>query len=555
MTEIELQNVLNCLLSLPGETEIVEFKEAKNNYDLKKLGKYFSALANEANLCNKPSAWLIFGVQDNSHNIVGSNFRTNRKDLDSLKAEIAQLTTNKITFIEIYELITPKGRVVMLQIPAAPRGIPIASNGHYYGRDGESLVALNIEEQERIRNSIAADWSALVINSATINDLDEKAIEIARRNYISKHPDKAHEIKTWNTVTFLNKSKITIKDKITHTAILLLGKEEATHYINPAEAKLRWVLKDKNGTERDYIIETVPLLLAVDKVYNKIRNLTYRYIKHGTLFPEEVLQYEPYVIREAINNCIAHQDYTKGGVINIIEMEDSLIFTNYGTFIPGNVEKVIKDDAPEEQYRNKFLVTAMYNLKMVDTIGSGIKKMFNYQKERFFPLPEYDLSNSKIKVTITGKVLDMDYAKLLAQNNTLSLEDIIMLDKVQKKNRITDAEEKHLRSRNLIEGRKPNFFISLKVVRKTDLKAVYTKTKGLDNKYYEDLLSTAIEQHFSLNRQEIDELLYSKLPDWMTDKQKKTKITNIIAKLRIKGFIENTGSDFKPNWLLKNKVL
>jgi ATP-dependent DNA helicase RecG len=400
MTETELNNILNHLLSLPGETEVVEFKEAKEGFDFGKIGKYFSALSNEANLSHKPFAWLVFGVQDNNHQIVGSNFRASRKDLDNLKSEIAQLTTNKITFIEIYELSTQHGRVVMLQIPAAPIGIPVAFKGHYYGRDGESLTALNIEEQERIRNSIAEDWSALVINTATVNDLDEKAIEVAKLNYASKHPDKANEIKIWDTITFLNKAKITIKGKITRTAILLLGKEEATHYINPAEAKIRWILKDKNGAERDYIIETAPLLLAVDKIYNKIRNLTYRYIKHGTLFPEEVLQYEPYVIREAINNCIAHQDYTKGGIINVIEMEDSLGFTNYGTFIPGNVEKVVKDDAPEEQYRNKFLATAMYNLKMVDTIGSGIKKMFTYQKERFFPLPEYDLSNNKIKVTI-----------------------------------------------------------------------------------------------------------------------------------------------------------
>jgi ATP-dependent DNA helicase RecG len=384
MSEEELRNVLTELISLPGETEIVEFKEAKNGYDFNKIGKYFSALSNEANLCHKPFAWLVLGVQDNSHQIVGSNFRTGRKDLDSLKAEIAQLTTNKITFIEIHELFTQEGRVIMFQIPAAPIGIPIAFKGHYYGRDGESLSALNVEEFERIRNSIAEDWSALIINTATIDDLDETAINLARQNYITKqHPDKISEIKSWDTVTFLNKAKITIKNRITRTAILLLGKEEATHYLNPSEAKIRWVLKDKNGLERDYSIETTPLLLAVDKVYNKIRNLTYRYIKHGTLFPEEILQYEPYVIREAINNCIAHQDYTKGGVINVIEMEDSLVFTNYGTFIPGNVEKVVKDDAPEEQYRNKFLATAMYNLKMVDTIGSGIKKMFNYQKERF----------------------------------------------------------------------------------------------------------------------------------------------------------------------------
>ena len=91
MSEEELRNVLTELISLPGETEIVEFKEAKKGYDFDKIGKYFSALSNEANLCHKPFAWLVLGVQDNSHQIVGSNFRAGRKDLDCLKAEIAQI--------------------------------------------------------------------------------------------------------------------------------------------------------------------------------------------------------------------------------------------------------------------------------------------------------------------------------------------------------------------------------------------------------------------------------------------------------------------------------
>ena len=57
-------------------------------------------------------------------------------------------------------------------------------------------------------------------------------------------------------LTFLNNAKITIRGKITRTAILLLGKEESEHFINPSEAKIRWVLKDKYGNEKDYVIET-----------------------------------------------------------------------------------------------------------------------------------------------------------------------------------------------------------------------------------------------------------------------------------------------------------
>jgi len=122
MTDQQLHTVLNELLSLPAETEVVEYKEAKNAFDFKDLGKYFSALSNEANLKNKSYSWLLFGI-NNKKQIVGTNYRSNRKDLDSLKYEIAERINNRLTFIEIHELKTDNGRVILFQIPSAPKGI------------------------------------------------------------------------------------------------------------------------------------------------------------------------------------------------------------------------------------------------------------------------------------------------------------------------------------------------------------------------------------------------------------------------------------------------
>ena len=552
MTPKQLQVTLNNLRSLSAENEVVEFKEAKNTYDFTKLGKYFSALSNEANLCGKPNAWLIFGVEDKKHTIVGSQFRPNRKDLDSLKGELANKTTNRISFIEIYELPEPEGRVVMFKIPAAPKGIPVSFDGHYYARDGEELVPLNLEKIERIRaQATTEDWSVAIIPDAAFEDLDQDAIDLARKNYKSKFPEKAAEVDTWDDVKFLNKAKVTIKGKITRTALILLGKDESEHFLNPAEVKIRWKLVDENNNDIDYEIFGLPLILSVEKVFAKIRNIKYRYMKEGTIFPDEVAKYEPFSIREAINNCIAHQDYTKGARINVIEMEDQLVFTNHGTFIPGSVEKVVIEDAPEEFYRNKFLATAMFNLKMVDTAGGGIKKIFNFQRARYFPMPDYDLSEEKVKMSISGKILDMDYARLLAQNKDLSLEEIMMLDKVQKKNPLTAFEEKHLKSKKLIEGRKPNYFIGLKVAQNTGQKAEYSKNKGFDKKYYLDLIVKSIKEHKELTRSDVDALLWNKLPEWMEEQQKKNKIGNLLSELRIKEIIENKGTFGNPKWSLK----
>lgn len=539
---------------MPSETEVVEFKEAKNSYDFTKLGKYFSALSNEANLKDLSCAWLVFGVEDKTHKIVGSNYRPIRKDLDSLKSEIANKTTNRISFIEIYELNFPVGRVVLFQIPPAPKGFPIAFEGHYYARDNESLVALNIHKLESIRTiATPEDWSAVIIPDADFDTLDPKAVAVARLNYKAKFPDKAVEVDSWGDAKFLNVAKITIKGKITRTAILLLGKDESEHYLSPAEAKIRWVLKDVNNNDRDYSIEACPFLLAVDKIYAKIRNLKYRYIKEGTLFPEEVDTYEPYTIREALNNCIAHQDYTKGGRINVIEFDEKLVFSNYGSFIPGSVDKVIKDDAPEEHYRNKFLASAMFNLKMVDTAGGGIKKMFNFQRERFFPMPDYDLSNNKVKVQIAGKVLNMDFARVLARNKELTLQEIMLLDKVQKSIKLDKADEKYLRAKKLIEGRNPNYYLSIEAAQKTQQKVEYTKNKAFDKKYYLDLIIGFLKQHGSATRDEFDKLLNNKLPDWMNDTQRKYKVTNLLSELRINGKINNIGTPKESKWILLNQ--
>ena len=539
---MNIEQQLQTLLSLDGENEVVEFKHAENNFDFSKLGKYFSALSNEANLKNVRCSWLVFGV-DKAHNIVGTNYRNNRPALDKLKEEIADKTTNRITFIEIHEVNDQQGRVILFQIPAAPQGIPISFNGHYYGRDGEALSPLNLEEIERIRSQNNwHDWSAEICEGAELHDLNVDAIARAREVFIVKNPKFQQEILHWDDATFLNKAKLSIRGKLTRTALLLLGREESEHFLTPANARISWILKDRDGLEKDYQHFTCPLLLAVDQVFNKIRNLKYRYISDGTLFPEEVDQYEPYIIREALNNCIAHQDYMLAGKISVVEFEDGrLCFSNMGSFIPETIERVIKSDAPESRYRNSYLANAMVNLNMIDTVGSGIRKMFILQKNKFFPLPEYDLSHNQVRVTITGKVLDIHYANHLAQTPDLNLDEIIALDRVQKRLPITDKQAKHLRKLKLIEGRKPNFHISEYVARHTGQTVEYMRNKGLSDTFYKTIICDYLTKFGEARRADIDQLLLDKLPDVLSDSQKAHKTKNLLQSLKNHGVISVQG--------------
>ena len=533
------------------EDEVVEFKKAENNFDFDDLGKYFSALSNEANLRDKAFAWLAFGVHDKTREILGTSFKNSMMSLQKLKQDLSQHTTDNHTFREIYELKVEGKRVLLFQIPATPRGIPMAWKGHFYARRGESLGALDMGKYEEIRRQVVdEDWSKEIVEGATIEDLDPEAIKEARRKYGKKHPDLVKEMKKWDDITFLNKAKITLKGKITNTAILLVGRTESEYLISPAVARIRWIYKDSKGNERDFAIETCPFVLATDKIYGKIRNFKYLIMdpELTSLVPDNLDTYDPFIIREALNNAIAHQDYGCHGMINVVEEEDRLIFTNLGSFIPNSVRSVLENDAPEEHYRNKMLANAMVELGMVDTIGSGIKRMFDKQRERLFPMPDYDFSENRVKVTVVGKVLDVDYARLLTRDKTLSLLDIEMLSRIQMHRPLSKEEIDYLRKRKLVEGRKNALYFAKSVAGATGQKAEYTRNKGFDDEYYRDLIMKALEQHERMSRPEINALLMNKLPEALTEKQKLSKIGHLLTYLRQSGKIE-IGD--KKQWQLK----
>lgn len=556
MVNSDIYNLFKELINLPVENECVEFKEAKNDFNFEDLGKYFSALSNEANLKNKRYAWIIFGVKDKEkpRDIVGTNYKNNAERLQALKKDIAMHTSNNITFIEIHELEIENKRIIMFQIPPSPQSVPMAWKGHYYGRDGESLGALNIQELGFIRNqNRVTDWSSLISEDATINDLDKNAILKAREQYKIKNPKLEQECDSWNDEVFLNKAKLTVNGKMTKTAILLLGKEESEHYLSPAVAKISWILKDERNIEKDYEHFGPPFIISVDRVFEKIRNLKYRYLTENTLFPTEITQYEPFVIREVLHNCIAHQDYNLGGKINVVEKPDELIFSNLGSFIPKTIENVIEKDSPEEFYRNQFLANAMVGLNMIDTIGSGIKKIFIMQMQRYFPLPDYDLKvENRVSVKISGKIIDENYTKLLINNTNLELKLVIALDKVQKKEPLSQNERNILRKMKLIEGKYPNIYVTSKIASVMEQKAQYIRNRGFDNGYYKNLVINYLNEYKSASRKEIDDLLMGKLPDILTDEQKYRKISKILNEMSHKDkSIKNKSNSTKASkWIL-----
>lgn len=287
----------------------------------------------------------------------------------------------------------------------------------------------------------------------------------------------------------------------------------------------------------------------MDRLLARIRNLNIRTLPSGTLFPQEITQYDPWVIREALHNAIAHQDYGLRGRINVVETPQSLLLTNVGGFLPGDVDKVIRQDAPLEIYRNPFLVEAMVNLNMIDTQGGGIKRMFQKQMSRFFPMPDYNLSESdRVQVNIPGNILDEQYSQLLMEQSDLDLWQVILLDRVQKRQPISQEAHQRLKAARLVEGRYPNLLIAGRVAKVTGQKARHIRERGFNKQYYINIIMALIQEHQPVPRSEIDRLLMDKLPEILNEKQKKMKIHNLMAQLVKERKIENRGSKTQPAW-------
>ena len=554
--EADLLHTLDELIS-NWESEVVEFKEANKDYDKNKLGQYFSAISNEANLKGLQHGWLIFGVRNKDRYIVGSDYRDS-KGLDTLKHEISIGTTGGISFIAIYEVFPVVGdekrRVIMFQIPAAATAIPTGWHDHFYGRNGESLGALSVSELDRIRGQEKKDWSKQTIEEATIDHLDKNAILIAREKYKEKmnKPHISAEVDKMSDVDFLTKLKLIINGKITNAAMLLLGNEDFD-YLFPSPPEASWRLFDSSGNTKDYEIFKIPFITVSDRIFSKIRNLTYRYMPNQqTLFPVETKQYDVWLLRELMNNCIAHSDYSAGGRIYLNEFEDKLILANPGAFLPGSIEPILQPSYNPPFYRNQLLSEMMVKFNLIDTQTMGIRRVFRIQQEKYFPLPDYDISSAQqVRVTVYGKVIDENYTRVLFNNPDFDLTTVYLIDKVQKHEQISKDAVKYLRKLGVIEGKMPNIFVSASVAETIDEKAQYVKNKGFDDDFYRKLIVNYLKKFGKASKEDIRKLLMDKLPDAMGSMQKENKIRNLLYGMRTKGLIERDGPNTKTaKWQL-----
>lgn len=560
------------LLHLPREQATVEFKE--NLQDAETIGQYLSALANTAALERKDRAWMVWGVADGSHQIVGTNFDPYQKvgNKDKVANQALQMwlqvrTTPRADFV-FHELDVQGKRVVMLEVhPAA--SAPVAfQNVRYIRVDSHTMNLAQLPSQEsRLWKAlgVSEDWTGGVITEATMDDLDPQAVAAARMRYAeywvrgepdtSRHASIRAEVAAWDVEILLNKARVTKQGKITRAALLLLGKDESAHFLAPVDAKMAWILRDARNDTVTSQPFGIPFLLATERLCARIRNVTLDHMPDGSLFPTPVPQYDNWVLREALHNCVAHQDYELGGKINVVEHPDRLVFTNLGQFIPESVEWMLEHQSPPEHYRNKWLIDAMIRLRMIEQAGSGIRRMFTTQRQRLFPLPDYEFGQTaqgfpRVELTLQGRILDPKFARVLMARSDIELGQVLLLDRVQKGGSISAAEAKVLREMGLIEGRAPRYFISAKVADAVDQKAKYIHQRGLSDSYYQQLVLDFLCKYGQATRADLDELLLRKLPDVLSEAQKANKVKNLIQSMKKEGLIYPEGPRSGTVWRL-----
>lgn len=222
MTEQEIREYIG--VRFPEENESCEWKEYKNlqnslcGHEADDVVSYVSAIA------NMNGGSLIIGVEDGTFQVIGIQ-NLGSYNVESAKARIAEKCRNlPLEDFDIMELkADDTAKIVwVLTIPKHHAKLPVYAHNKAWQRTGDSLVEMRSDRLQAILSEIEVtdDWSAVIVEDATIDDLDAEAIEKARKEFVKRNPLKKEEVQTWDDAKFLDKAKLTIRGKITRATLV-----------------------------------------------------------------------------------------------------------------------------------------------------------------------------------------------------------------------------------------------------------------------------------------------------------------------------------------------
>ena len=387
-------------------------------------------------LCNEGGGSLVIGMSDNyPHKVVGT--KQSEDAIGELESNIYRDTSIRPHIYELYENESSKtGRVLVISVPSRPVGQVFKFEDVPLMRVGEELKPMSNEVFFSILQEQEPDFSATIAEGVSIADLDEEAIKILRQKYFAKH--KNTNFLTLETTQVLSDLQLIKGGKVTFAALILLGKKEKIKEFLPQASVILEYRKAENLIAYDNRqIYCEPFYKMIELLWHDINLRNDKidinensYIFNIPFFNEEV-------IREAINNAIAHRDYKRTSEIVIKQYPQKMIIMNAGGFPLGvEIDNLLRVQSTP---RNRLLADVLAKTGIVERSGQGIDKIFKNTLSEGKDAPDYTHSDSfRVELHLSAIIKDKSFAifldseqRDLAEEDRLSVFDVIALNKIR----------------------------------------------------------------------------------------------------------------------------
>ncbi|MFN9455757.1 MAG: ATP-binding protein [Acidobacteriota bacterium] len=477
---------LEQLLTEP-EGERLEFKEAKTNFHFDKLVEYCAALANEG------GGKILLGVTDARPRTVVSS--TAFSEPGRTVSGIMERLRIRVVASEVAH---PNGRVLVFEVAARPVGTPIAADGKYLARSGDTLRAMTQEELREIMDELGVDFSAQVEPNATIADLDPATIELFRANWKKRSQNAALDALT--PIQLLEDAELIIDGKITRAALILLGTKAALgRYLGQAEVIFEYRNSESSISHQQRIEFRQGFLSFLDTIWSTInlRNEVVQY--QDGLFRRDVPVMNETVVREAILNAVTHRDYRLPGSIFVKQFPRKLEITSPGGFPSGiTLDNLLRKQSP----RNRRIAETCARCGLVERSGQGVDRMFEESIREGKARPDFSGTDShQVAITLLGEIQNPQFIKFLERVSaekqiSFSVEDLMILDAIAHGAKVGGLEGEgnlnRLVDSGVIEksgrGRGVKFVLSRNFYNFLGKTGAYTRKRGLDRETNKALL-------------------------------------------------------------------
>lgn len=389
------------LVKLPDETEWLEFKH--NNDDPQIIGEYISALSNSAALNGKTNAYMLWGVEDKTHKIVGTNFNpfSAKKGGEALENWLLRLLEPKIDFM-FYTLQIEGEQVVLLEVAPAYRH-PVTFSGTEYIRLGshkKKLKELAEKERElwRVFDKVPFEKQIAVDNIEVGEVLDYLEYTKYFERLKLPLPENRSAILEALIVDDMVNRLENGKYAITNLGAILFAKELSK--FNSLQRKAIRVIQYKDNTKFQTMKEIVGnkgYAVGFEGLIEYINNLlpSNEVIKQA--FRETKPMYPELSVRELVANAIIHQDFSQSGNSVMIEIyANRLEVTNPGEPIV-DTDRFL--DSPPKS-RNEILASFMRRINICEERGSGIDKIVFETELYQLPAPLFESTNGYTRSTL-----------------------------------------------------------------------------------------------------------------------------------------------------------